>query len=157
MTVGSAAAGTLVTGQSQLGVKQEPSERGSWQCGSAEGESVRVRQVLGHDPTPAPAHMQPSPLDLICFLNASTAFPAGHSNSPHCRKSYSSGTCRGTKRQNSLQGGQLALLSPSRVAAQAPEQMRLVLLIPWRVQWPQEVRPEITAALNSSATFPGTS
>ena len=40
---------------------------------------------------------------------------------------------------------------------QALKQMQLVLLIPWHVQGPQEVRPEITAALNSAVTFPGTS
>lgn len=55
---------------------------------------------------------------------------------------------------NSLQRNQLVLLTRSTVSVRTPEQMQPVLLIPWHVQ---EARPKITAALNSSVTFPGNS
>lgn len=154
MTMGSvAAAMTSVTGMSLAGAQWE---RGSWQSGREEGERFRIRQVLGDATMQAPAHMQASPLDFIYFLNASTAFLAVQGNSPHSRKPYFSGTRHGMKRYKSLQGSQLVLLAPSRATVQAPEQMQLVLLIPWQVQQPQEVRLEIMEALNSAVTFPGT-
>ena len=52
----------------------------------------------GYWDTAAP--MEASPLDLICFLNASTAFSTAHSHSPHSKKFYPSGTGHGMKIEN---------------------------------------------------------
>lgn len=99
VTTGSAAvAATVVTGKSQRGMKQQPSRRGSWQPGREEGESSGSGRCRDRPPH---RHLLacgwPGPQDLICFLNACTAFSAGQRNSPPSRKSYSSGTCQGTK------------------------------------------------------------
>ena len=74
-----AVAVALVTGMSLAGW---PSGKGPSQSTKEEGRRFRIRRVLGHTTMQVPASMQASPLDLIYFLNTSTAFSAVHSNSP---------------------------------------------------------------------------
>lgn len=98
VTTGSdAAAVTLVTG---MGLAGWPSGSSPCQSSKEEGGRFRVREVSEHTTLQAPAPTQTSPLDLICFLNATTAFSAAHGNSPYSRKFCSSEICHGMKRHS---------------------------------------------------------